>query len=153
MKQGVVKAIVAHFLCNTSMRVMTSQFGDLSYGKQYRPVTSRAIDYRILTAFAIDECSCSVRQKRYGCQAHRWLLGATETCNLQSMLRLRRSEGLWSEWGQRPTIHLGPHSSHTPGTHPTVVASGDVILHGYEQKAVHRCMDKCRHSKMRPFSP
>ena len=43
------------------------------------------------------------------------------------MLRLRRCEGLWSEWGQRPTIHLGPHSSRTPSTHPTVVASGDVI--------------------------
>ena len=33
MKKGIVKAIVAHFLCNTSMRVMTSQLGDLSYGK------------------------------------------------------------------------------------------------------------------------
>ena len=37
------------------------------------------------------------------------------------MLRLRRSEGLWSEWGQQPTIHLGPHSSCTPSLHLAVV--------------------------------
>ena len=33
------------------------------------------------------------------------------------MLRLRRCEGLWSEWGQRPTIQLGPRSSLTSLCH------------------------------------
>ena len=40
----------------------------------------------------------------------------------RSMAELRRSEGLWSEWGQRPTIHLGPHSSRMPSMHLAVVA-------------------------------
>ena len=68
------------------------------------------------------------------------------------MAELRRSEGLWSEWGQRPTIHLGPHSSRMPSMHLAVVAVWWYVPYmAASGKAMRRWTDKCRNSKMRAF--